>query len=329
MTFKEIVDIYRKYVKSNYGKATIVFDGYGNNPSTKDHEHLRRSMKTTNCPEVVIQPHIKVSTNQSAFLSNDANKMSLIDMISEKLEHDGCTVLRSTDDADTLIVKVALDHCNNGDSVTVFANDTDVIIMLMYFWKQGMGQAVIRSSFTKNGRNHPKQMIVEKAIQKLDPSIIPYLLFIHAFGGCDTVSALHEKGKAFPLRLLKESENTTLFDFFICPQSTQYEIGKAGVELVIMLYKGQEADTLTDLRYAMHMKMAATATKITPSKLPPTERSAWYHSLRAYLQICQWKSLMNCDLNPLEWGWKLVNEKMTPIMTDKVNILFCLKPCVL
>ena len=92
----------------HYGKATIVFDG--NNPSTKYHELLRRSMKSISCPDVVVQPHIKVSTNQNAFLSSDANKTKLIDM-SEKFEVDGRTVLRCTDDADTMIVKAALDHC--------------------------------------------------------------------------------------------------------------------------------------------------------------------------------------------------------------------------
>ena len=39
--FKDIVHLYKNYVKSNYGQSTIVFDGYGNNPSTKDHQHSR------------------------------------------------------------------------------------------------------------------------------------------------------------------------------------------------------------------------------------------------------------------------------------------------
>ena len=90
---------------SNYGKPTVVFDGYCNNPSTKDHEHFRRSLKSTGCPDVKIQREMKVSINQQAFLSNDSNKMKLIDLISEKLEADGCIIKRSMDDADTMIVK--------------------------------------------------------------------------------------------------------------------------------------------------------------------------------------------------------------------------------
>ena len=39
-TFKDIVELYLKHVKSTYGEATIVFVGYGGHPSTKDHEHV-------------------------------------------------------------------------------------------------------------------------------------------------------------------------------------------------------------------------------------------------------------------------------------------------
>lgn len=307
-------------MKIKYGKATIVFDGYGNNPSTKDHEHLRRSMKSVNCPDVEVQPHIKVATNQNAFLSSDANKTKLINLLSGKFQCDGCFVLRASDDADTMIVKAALDHCKNGDSVTVFANDTDVIIMLMYFWKE-MGQVLIRSSYTKNGRSQIKQLDMETAIDSLDDSIIPYLLFIHAFGGCDTTSAIHDKGKASPLRLLQKSKKAQkLFDCFMDSSSLQNEIGDAGIKLFVMLYNGKPGDTLTELRYNTYMKMAASASRIVPSKLPPTERTAWYHSLRVYLQVWQWKSLMDCNLSPLEWGWKIINGKMAPIMTDQVTI---------
>ena len=41
-TFKSIIESYRNYIKSTYGKRTIVFDGYRDQPSTKDQEHLRR-----------------------------------------------------------------------------------------------------------------------------------------------------------------------------------------------------------------------------------------------------------------------------------------------
>ena len=49
-TFENIAELYGKYVQAKYRGAAIVFDGYGNNSSKKDHEHLRRSLKTATCP---------------------------------------------------------------------------------------------------------------------------------------------------------------------------------------------------------------------------------------------------------------------------------------
>ena len=37
-TYEDIIKCHLSYVKSNYGTATIVFDGYGQ-MSTKDHKH--------------------------------------------------------------------------------------------------------------------------------------------------------------------------------------------------------------------------------------------------------------------------------------------------
>ena len=43
MTYLQIFRLYTNYVQKNYGKAIIVFDGYGNDCSTKDMTHQRRT----------------------------------------------------------------------------------------------------------------------------------------------------------------------------------------------------------------------------------------------------------------------------------------------
>ena len=57
---------------------------------------------------------------------------------------------------------------------------------------------------------------------------------------------------------------------------------------------------------------------LDPQKLPPTERAAFYHSLRVYLQIMLWKRLLNehDDLDPQQWGWRLDRDVLRPIMSD-------------
>ena len=103
-TFKDVVDKYKKFVRT-YGKAVIVFDGYCNDPSIKDHEHLRRSLKSSGCPDIKVHPETKVSVDQHRFFANDSNKVKLISLISEALIADGCTVKQAANDADTMIVK--------------------------------------------------------------------------------------------------------------------------------------------------------------------------------------------------------------------------------
>ena len=110
--------------------------------------------------------------------------------------------------------------------------------------------------------------------------------------------------------------------------------------MFVILYGGKPGDSLATLRYTGYMRMAASSSRIVPAKLPPTERSAYFHSLRVYLQvsyfyiafcvslyfhICQWRDLDNCNMNSLDWGWKIQGDKMVPVMTDQVIFLHCIK----
>jgi len=62
--------------------------------------------------------------------------------------------------------------------------------------------------------------------------------------------------------------------------------------------------------------MAAKGT-ISPEKLPPTKRAAFFHGLRSYYQIMSWSLIDDLELNPTDWGWKKIDGVLTPIMTDK------------
>lgn len=82
-------------------------------------------------------------------------------------------------------------------------------------------------------------------------------------------------------------------------------------------YGGKKFRSLEDLRYQHFMKAAATSkTTIKPQTFPPTENAVNYHFLRIHLQVIEWKTLMNIQLNPLEWGWKSSNGTYDPVMTD-------------
>ena len=53
-----------------------------------------------------------------------------------------------------------------------------------------------------------------------------------------------------------------------------------------------------------------------PQRLPPTERVAYFHSLRVHLQVVRWRTLNNDELDHNDWGWKEENGSLCPTMTD-------------
>lgn len=58
---------------------------------------------------------------------------------------------------------------------------------------------------------------------------------------------------------------------------------------------------------------------VQPEKLPPTDRAAFFHGLRAHLQIVTWKLLSETNeinLEPTEWGWQMVDDQLKAITSD-------------
>ena len=58
---------------------------------------------------------------------------------------------------------------------------------------------------------------------------------------------------------------------------------------------------------------------LEPEKMPPTDREAYFHGLRAHLQIVTWKLLDSkvIQLDPREWGWECKNgQSLSPVTTD-------------
>ena len=58
----DIVKQYVSYVRAKYGSCCIVFDGYRQGPSIKDHEHERRVKKA--CADVQLNESMEAHVNQ-------------------------------------------------------------------------------------------------------------------------------------------------------------------------------------------------------------------------------------------------------------------------
>ena len=99
--------------------------------------------------------------------------------------------------------------------------------------------------------------------------------------------------------------------------STQQEVGIAAIKSFRVVYGGKGDDSLTKMRYHKYLDTICKRL-LEPEKMPPTERSAYYHGLRVHLQVIERKVLDGkINLKPQEWGWKIENGMFHPITTDK------------
>ena len=109
-----------------------------------------------------------------------------------------------------------------------------------------------------------------------------------------------------------------LTDIFSSDTVTTNDVAEAGAKLLLMLYGGKADENLNSLRHSIYMRMCSTsASRPVPERLPPTQRAAYYHCLRVYLQVSQWRKLAVACMNATEWGWKIENNKFSPIPTDQ------------
>jgi hypothetical protein len=76
-TFKDIFQLYVKYIKDKYQNATIAFDGY-TNASSKDMTHSRRA-KGLSSATVDFTEDMKLTMTKEAFLANNKNKQRFRD----------------------------------------------------------------------------------------------------------------------------------------------------------------------------------------------------------------------------------------------------------
>ena len=79
---------------------------------------------------------------------------------------------------------------------------------------------------------------------------------------------------------------------------------------------------LISLRKIKFSELSLTSQKALKSEcLPPTEDAVWQHSLRVYLQITYWKTLLDTDIDPVMWGCMVKDGHLVPVMTNQVRYL--------
>ena len=105
-------------------------------------------------------------------------------------------------------------------------------------------------------------------------------------------------------------------EVFMMDKAGTNNVIKAGEHTLISLYNGRKNETLDELRLRkFHEKTTCSTVLVQPRTLPPTSSAAKYHSLRVYLQVQVWLA-RGKDMTAENWGWKVSDGKMLPILTD-------------
>ena len=291
-------------------KSVLVLDGYEH--STKDLEHASRQKYF--CADQLVDKDKSILVTKNKFFSNGRNKESLIAFLcswlptSSSLADSPTTLIikKSQKDADTLVVKSALEECQLTDErVIVHGTDTDILILLLY-----------------HGHDYPNLYYGKINIRDLWTMLSEeerrVLLVAYCFSGVDTVSSIFGKGKAFIFNLFSRNDEIrdTIVPAFLDPTTSLQIIKNLGVKLIRMIYTQSPDTPLSSVRHKTYIKQCFSG-KIKPERLPPTKEAAAQHCLRAFQQCREWV-ILDTDLvaGPFGWEWDISRKMFIPVYSQ-------------
>ncbi|KAL8625537.1 hypothetical protein ACOMHN_014626 [Nucella lapillus] len=277
------------------------------------------------------------------FLRQDANKTSLIKFLAnewqgEKYKHklarmkkvlyvtceDVCfriTGLRCREvlelqcfqeEAGGCLLLHAMHTTEEGFEATVISSDdTDVFVLNLAF-----AETIRTCLFQKTGtRTRTHLLDINKIAASLGPDVCKALIGMHAYTGCDTVSAFAGKGKLNALKILKGDEDVKQA-FLELGESWELtsELFQHLERFTCIWYSKQGPSDVNVLRY--HMCCAKDG-EIESHQLPPCKDCLLKHAKRANFQAGLWRRSLSHDPDapdPTQSGWKVENQNGTEVL---------------
>lgn len=313
ISYNKLTDIYIDDVKRIHEDAKTVFDGYSNEPSTKDNTHKKRTAGKIG-PTINFKPEMIVPLQKKDFLNNTSNKQRFVDLLSDRLQERGLETKHAANDADQLIVSETLESAKTKDTVLI-GEDTDLLVLLIQNTGPESKDVYFRSE-KKNVKSNKAPWDIKHTQNMLGPELCRIICVIHAILGCDTTSAIFNVGKG--TALIKAKDDVALRNLlakFLVSSATQDDIINAGESALVKLLGGKPGQSLNDLRYKKFCERVTNGKSfVEPKSLPPTSAAAAQHSLRVYYQVQEWVNPSN-TLDPTDWGWFISDNTLNPVMT--------------
>lgn len=255
-----------------------------------------------------------IKSKKEHFLAHSRNKQKFVNMLSAQLQKTGCRTIHAEGDADVLIAKTAVSSAIQR-ATTVIGEDTDLLVLLC-FHADLHSFPVLLQSDKKQTSKKVHIWDIQWIQRSLGPEICSLLPFVHAVGGCDTTSRMFGIGKGVALRKVKSDPHFRKQAEVFMNTVPREQVLSAGEEAITCLYGGRAGEGLDTLRHRRFCeKVSASTSSVQVHSLPPTSASASYHSARVYFQIHEWIDEQD-GLDPEEWGWVRVQDRLEPRMMD-------------
>jgi hypothetical protein len=311
-------------------RIDVVFDTYQEN-SIKNCERLARGAETghhlqsISAKQIVRKWRMFLTTirNKSSLITflvqewmKEENRQKLQDKILYVTDGAKCYMMTSQDskevpelqcqqeEADGRLLLHAKHAAQDGyQSAIIASEDTDVFIMSL-----ACSDRIGVPLYQKCGnRTRTRLVDIMKISAIIGINVCRALIGMHAYTGCDSVSAFAGKGKASSLKLM--IQNRELQDmFFELGQtwSVSSELMTKLEEFTCLLYAPKASAVSVDqLRYDL---FCAKRGEVESHQLPPCKDCLKKHAKRANYQAAVWRRCLDQDPNvpsPVGHGWKM------------------------
>ena len=227
--------------------------------------------------------------------------------------------MRTThEEADVIIIQQLLSITNEGETCTikVIADDTDVFVLLLYYYnKYNLDFCIVMEDTSKD-----RKCVDIKATVQKHKEIIPKLPSAHSLSGCDTVAQCWGIGKAKVVKVLQTGvQITSVGD----TAANLPDILCEATAFTAACYGHPQTDNLGTLSFKVWKGKTGRASLVSSPKLmslPPTFEA--FKLKRAHFQACIWLNCHNLDppkMDPEQYGWEKdrLNKTLMPVMMPK------------
>ena len=206
-------------------------------------------------------------------------------------------------------------HVQEATNITIRSNDTDVLVILLYYMSQADTQIRVWLDAGLASNNTRRFISINDLVDKIGNDVLVALPGLHAFTGCNYTSSFLNKGKVKPMDIMMKSEefldalaklgNGPLSDAtfqtcekFVCHLYGRTKLASVNLARHVIFQQTYAPKNMDDPLHSIK--------GVNPSSMPPCAKVLRKKLDRANYVSRMWKraaSQKPCDNHPDGHGW--------------------------